>query len=1028
MLTLGTATTTEPVQGSSSKTTLLTSPTAITDNDGNHLASATITITSGIFSGDELFVNGQQSGTLDSGAITVTWNNTNKVLTLTGYDTLTEYATLFGEVSFQETGNDTANTGTHTARTITWQANDGAVGNPSGTNTATTTVTIDRPPVSTTNTINILEGATSGPASLGDTDPDGDPVTVTAVTGGTVGSPDTGTYGTLTITNSDTYTYTAGQTTAINTAANGSHPVDTFTYTASDANGGSTLETLKFSIDRPPVAKPNTFSVNENGSVSGSGVTSVLHNDSDPDGELVSSCQRRYFRWNVWRADPPADGSFTYTADQTGAINGATPGLPPTDTFNYTIADTLGGTSTAANITFTVHRPPTVTTLDHTVTYGAGGNPIVIDDAVQVSDLDATNLESATIKISNFQTGDVLGIVAVDLINGNQIQGTNITESYDGNGTLTLTGLDSAADYQIALDEVTFSNSLPSPSLTPRTIDFSATGDTGAQSDTGTDTVDVAQGPLVTALTLNGLVEGTSTGTVTVANFTDATLQNPTTANFSATIDWGDGTPDTTGTIVGPDGGPFSVQGSHTYAEEGNDTITVKVTDNNNLSGTGSDTENIADAPLTPGTVTVIGGVEGVTAAALSATFTDGNTGAPASDFSGTIDWGDTTSTPFTSADVTTNGSGAFTVSGLSHLYSEDGSYNVTVAINDAGSQSTIESGTTMIADAPLTAGNVTVTGGVEGVAAAALSASFTDANTGAPASDFSGTIDWGDTTSTPFTSANVTANGNGSFTVSGINHLYAEDGSYNVSVAINDIGSQSTTDTGTATVADAQLTATDLPVIGTEGTALNLVAVANFTDANPNGSVGDFSATIDWGDGTTGTGTVVATLNGFQVEGSHLYTDEGTFSISTSIADTGGSTANTISAATIGEGDVLTGQSLVMTPNAGQASVTAVFSDIDTVTDAGDFSATINWGDGTPATAGTVSGGNGTFTVTGLHSYAAPTPATVTVTLVDDPPGTATGSFTLLVPATPVVTAVSSTVSASASETFTPAQLFSAS
>ena len=132
VLTLGSVTTTEPVQGSSSKTTLLTSPTAITDDDSNHLASATIAITSGIFSGDELFVNGQQSGTLDSGAITVTWDNTNKVLTLTSYDTLTEYATLFGEVSFQETGNDTTNTGTHTARTITWQANDGAVGNPSG--------------------------------------------------------------------------------------------------------------------------------------------------------------------------------------------------------------------------------------------------------------------------------------------------------------------------------------------------------------------------------------------------------------------------------------------------------------------------------------------------------------------------------------------------------------------------------------------------------------------------------------------------------------------------------------------------------------------------------------------------------------------------------------------------------------------------------------------------------------------------------------------------------------------------------
>ena len=464
VLTLGSATTTEPVQGSSSKTTLLTSPTAITDDDGNHLASATITITSGIFSGDELFVNGQQGGNQDSGAITVTWNNTNKVLTLTGYDTLTKYATLFGEVSFQETGNDTANTGTHTVRTITWQANDGAVGDPSGTNTATTTVTIDRPPASATHTINILEGATSGPASLGDTDPDGDTVTVTAITGGTVGSPVSGNLGTLTINNNDTYSYTANSNIS---APIGSHPVDTFTYTASDANGGSTQETLKFSVHRPPVAVADSYSVNENGSdsgTSGTAGTGVLHNDSDPDGDTFTVVDVNGLPGDDSTASPGSDGeptlnsdgSFTYTADQTGAINGATPGLPPTDTFNYTIADTLGGTSTAANITFTVHRPPSVTTLDQTVTYGVGANPIVIDDAVQVSDLDGSNLESATIKISNFLTGDVLGIVAVDLINGNQIRARILPESDDGNGTLTLTGLDNAADYQIALDESTF--------------------------------------------------------------------------------------------------------------------------------------------------------------------------------------------------------------------------------------------------------------------------------------------------------------------------------------------------------------------------------------------------------------------------------------------------------------------------------------------------------------------------------------------------------------------------------------------
>ena len=145
VLTLGSGTTTEPVQGGS-EVTLLTPATAITDEDGSYLASATVQVTSGLFSGDELFVNGQQSGMLDGGAVTVSWDNTNKILTLTGYDTLTEYQTLFGEVSFQETGNDTDNLGSHTTRTITWQANDGAIGNPSGTNTPTTTITIDRPP------------------------------------------------------------------------------------------------------------------------------------------------------------------------------------------------------------------------------------------------------------------------------------------------------------------------------------------------------------------------------------------------------------------------------------------------------------------------------------------------------------------------------------------------------------------------------------------------------------------------------------------------------------------------------------------------------------------------------------------------------------------------------------------------------------------------------------------------------------------------------------------------------------------
>jgi len=71
-----------------------------------------------------------------------------------------------------------------------------------------------------------------------------------------------------------------------------------------------------------------------------------------------------------------------------------------------------------------------------------------------------------------------------------------------------------------------------------------------------------------------------------------------------------------------------------------------------------------------------------------------------------------------------------------------------------------------------------------------------------------------------------------------------------------------------------------------------------------------------------------------------------------------------------------------------------AVFTDTNTAGVASDFTATIDWGDGT-TTAGTVSGGGGTFTVSGTHTYATSGTFNVVVTLTDDPPGTATATTT---------------------------------
>lgn len=184
------------------------------------------------------------------------------------------------------------------------------------------------------------------------------------------------------------------------------------------------------------------------------------------------------------------------------------------------------------------------------------------------------------------------------------------------------------------------------------------------------------------------------------------------------------------------------------------------------------------------------------------------------------------------------------------------------------------------------TATNISST---EGKAFTGMVATFTDTDTNATAADYSANITWGDGSS----SIGTVTGGGGSFSVSA-GHTYSEEGTDQVTVTITDVdnASNSAAAKSTATVADATIAAS--AACSTTFSRSYSGMTATFVDAaSPSGTVSDFSATINWGDGTSSAGTITVVGGGtYAVSGSHTYASTGIFIITTTINDVGGKTA----------------------------------------------------------------------------------------------------------------------------------------
>ena len=280
-----------------------------------------------------------------------------------------------------------------------------------------------------------------------------------------------------------------------------------------------------------------------------------------------------------------------------------------------------------------------------------------------------------------------------------------------------------------------------------------------------------------------------------------------------------------------------------------------------------------------------------------------------------------------------------------------------------------------------------------------------------ATAADFTATINYGD--GSPSASGTVVA-APGGFIVVGSHTFTTANPIEPVTVTITDtrgFGQATANSLATITSPGGLLTPFGQSASFVAGT-LSSAVVASFTDSSPLAVPGEFTASINWGDGTASSaGTVSIAGAGFDVTGSHTYNVD---PVSSTIV-----VPVTVTITDTLTGDTVTANSTAVSRAGADHHPDAEFRRDRRQAVLGDrghlhrrrpavnpafYTATINWGDGTPNTTGKITGTN-PFTVTASHTFA-PFQNTdlVTITITDKNGRTATGVDRVVDP--PVVSA----------------------
>jgi VCBS repeat-containing protein len=513
---------------------------------------------------------------------------TSAVVSTTGHGTLT----LNSDGSFTYTPT----VAYHGTDTFTYRASDGTL-----TANAAVTITVNQvAPTATGDSYSLNENTTltvtAGSGVLvNDTDPSN--LTLTAAVAANPA------HGTLALSSNGGFTYTP---------ASAYSGIDTFTYRAGDGTLNSTPATVTLTVVQgAPVANADSYSVNQNTTLTVALGSGVLVNDTDPSNlpltaSVVSTTSHGSLSLN-------ADGTFTYTP--TAAYHG-------TDTFTYKAYD--GSLySSPATVTITVAQLAPTATADGysvnenttlTVTAGSG---------VLANDTDPSNLTLTATVVSATSHGTLM------LSSDGSFVYTP-TAGYFGSDTFTYTASDGAKTSSAAMVTISVAQQPPVATDDSYSMNQNATLSAAAPGVLANDTdpsglaltASVVTNPAHGALTLNSngsfiytlsdstyagsdsftykvsdgnLSSNTATVTITVLNVPVVTAPPNITVNAIGYLTYVDLSTSTATALDKNNGNALLVTADHASGDyrPGHYVVTYTAVDSNNVTGTATQTVDV---------------------------------------------------------------------------------------------------------------------------------------------------------------------------------------------------------------------------------------------------------------------------------------------------------------------------------------------------------------------------------------------------------------------------------------------------